>query len=82
MMQEGKWKNFKCSLSLGGYELDHIFNMDETGHFYKAISSRTYLISGESKVSARGTKQMKAKDRLTVIVCTNASGTCKPLMIL
>ena len=45
--------------------------------FYKAIPSRTYLISDESKVSAQGTKQLKAKDRLTVIVCTNASGTCK-----
>ena len=69
--------DFKSSLSLGGYEYDNIFNMDETGLFNKAIPSRTYLISGESKVSARGTKQMKAKDRITVIVCTNASRTCK-----
>ena len=26
-------EEFKCSLSLGGYEWDHIFNMDETGLF-------------------------------------------------
>ena len=77
IMQKREMDDFKSSLSLGGYEYDNIFNMDETGLFYKAIPSRTYLISGESKVSARGTKQMKAKDRITVIVCTNASRTCK-----
>ena len=32
---------------------------------------------GKSKKSARDTKQMKAKDRLTVILHVNATGTCK-----
>ena len=40
--------DFKSSLSLGGYEYDNIFYMDETGLFYKAIPSRTYLTSNEN----------------------------------
>ena len=67
----------KQSILAEGYEMCNIFNMDETGLFYRAIPSRTYLLDGESKKNARGTKQMKAKDRLTVILCVNATGTCK-----
>lgn len=67
----------KLSISSGGFEKANIFNMDETGLFFKTIPSRTYLVDGESKKSARGTKYMKAKDRVTVILCANATGTCK-----
>ena len=67
----------KQSILADGYEMCNIFNMDETELFYRAIPSRTYLLDGECKKNARGTKQMKAKDRLTVILCVNATGTFK-----
>ena len=69
----------KQSILAEGYEMCNVFNMDETGLFYRSIPSRTYVLDGESKKLARGTKQMKAKYRLTVILCVNATGTCKHL---
>jgi hypothetical protein len=70
-------EKLKHLISSQSYEVENIFNMDETGVFYKSIPSRTYLMPGECKKTARGTKQMKAKDRLTVILCANATGTFK-----
>lgn len=57
------------------YRPANIFNCDETGLFFKLLPKRTYLERGESKKLTRGTKDMKAKDRLTLLVCTNAIGT-------
>ena len=64
------------------YELDNVYNMDETGLFFKCLPNRSYVKKEDSK-DARGTKLMKAKDRVTVYVCTNATGTDKmPLSII
>ena len=53
-----------------------IYNMDETGLFYRLTPNST-LATG----AVRGTK--KCKDRLTVALCANADGShkCKPLVI-
>ncbi len=56
------------------YEPDNIFNMDETGMFYRAMPARTYLAPDESRKTVRGTKSLKAKDRVTVLFCVNATG--------
>ena len=48
--------------------------MDESALFYKAIPSNTYLDPSETRQSVRGTKDLKAKDRLTVVFCCNATG--------
>lgn len=47
------------------YELENIFNVDETGLQYKILPKRTYLASLENRKTARGTKDMKAKERVS-----------------
>lgn len=61
------------------YTSSTIFNVDETGLFYRTLPRRTYIMEGETKKEVRGTSDMSSKDRLTVIVCTNASGVKVPL---
>ncbi|XP_037823997.1 jerky protein homolog-like [Lucilia sericata] len=58
---------------------DAIFNADETGLFWKVLPDKTYVHSGER--SAPGRKI--SKERITVLVCSNASGSkkIKPLLI-
>ena len=62
-----------------GYKLENIFNMDETGLFFRTIPNRTYLMPSETdkRQAGRGLKSMKAKDRITVILCGNSTGSCK-----
>ena len=68
---------------LASYELKLIFNMDETGLFFKMLPRTTYLSSKEDCATTRGTKGMRSKDRLTVLVCSNADGSLKvPLAII
>ena len=56
----------------------NIFNMDETALFYRTIPNRTYLPEGDdARQSGKGTKMIKAKDRLTTILAVNAVGTVK-----
>ncbi|XP_067136827.1 tigger transposable element-derived protein 1-like [Centruroides vittatus] len=63
----------------GGYCPDQVFNADETGLFWKKMPSRTFI--AKSKKTASGFKA--AKDRVTFLLCSNASGArmLKPLMI-
>lgn len=69
----------KLRTELQVYHPSNIFNMDETGLFFKAIPSHSYLMEdeGDKRQKGRGCKAMKAKDRLTAILCLNATGTCK-----
>jgi hypothetical protein len=59
------------------YEQDNIYNVDETGLYYKLLPRRSYISTKESKKTVRGTKGMTAKDRLSFYICTNATGTRK-----
>lgn len=63
----------------GGYCSDQIFNADETGLFWKKMPTRTYIAKAEKKAS--GFKA--AKDRVSFLLCSNASGDrmLKPLLI-
>ncbi|XP_058816700.1 tigger transposable element-derived protein 1-like [Topomyia yanbarensis] len=63
----------------GAYHADQIFNADETGLFWKKMPGRTYITKSEQ--SASGFKV--AKDRITLLFCSNASGDklLKPLLI-
>ena len=56
------------------YDLDNVYNMDETGLWFKLLPNRSYIKADEAK-TARGTKNMKVKDRVTIFVTTNATGT-------
>ena len=63
----------------GGYCAHQIFNADETGLFWKKMPTRTYIAKSEK--SASGFKA--AKDRVTLLLCSNASGDrmLKPLLV-
>ena len=52
------------------YHPDNVYNMDETGLQYKCLPNRSYVKRAKVK-TARGTKMMKVKDRVTIYVATN-----------
>ena len=61
------------------FDPDDVYNMDETGLFYKMLPDRTYCL--ESEKNPHGTKIKK--DRITAILCCNLSGTHKlPVAII
>lgn len=62
-----------------GYVPDQIFNADETGLFWKRMPSRTWI----SKEERRAPGFKVAKDRFTLLLCANASGSfrCKPMLV-
>lgn len=61
---------------LGGVDPDLIYNVDETGLLYRGLPSRSY-VPGEDRRQARGSKAMKSKDRVTLSLCCNATGSHK-----
>lgn len=71
--------DFKNFVDAEEYVPQQVFNCDETGLFWKKMPRRTYITREES--SMPGHKPMK--DRLTIMLCGNASGDCKikPLLI-
>ncbi|KAG7166503.1 Jerky protein-like 36 [Homarus americanus] len=57
----------------GQYTDDQVFNMDESGLFWKKLPSKTFVVKSASKCRSRKLQ----KERITVLFTTNASGTCK-----
>ena len=63
------------------YDPENVYNMDETGLNYHLLPRQTYVHRSEKNV--RGTKNMKAKDRVTLYVATNSTGSQKvPLAMI
>lgn len=60
------------------YKLDDVFNLDETGLFYRLLPEKTLTFKGDS---CQGGK--KSKERLTVLLGANMTGTEKiePLVV-
>jgi len=61
---------------LEGANLDLIHNVDETGLLYRGLPSRSNVPSKDRR-TARGSKTMKSKDRVTFTLCCIATGTHK-----
>ncbi|GBP80084.1 Tigger transposable element-derived protein 1 [Eumeta japonica] len=63
----------------GGYKPEQVFNAGETALFWKRMPNKTFI--SKSEKSAPGFNA--AKDRVTLLLCSNASGDCviKPLML-
>ncbi len=57
------------------YDPKNVYNMDETGLFFQLLLRCSLLTPNEDISTTKGKK--KAKDRVSLIVCTNASRTHK-----
>jgi len=67
---------------LQDFEPENIFNMDETGLFYRWLPNRSF-VPAKQRRAARGTKSMKAKERVTLLLACNATGSKKvPVAII
>lgn len=58
-----------------------IYNGDQTGLFYQKLPNTLYVDKNRKKEYS-GAKQMKDKNRITLMVCTSASGAKCPLSIV
>ncbi len=72
-----KWLEEKLPDLLQEYSPEDIFNADETGLYYRGLANRTLVTKGEKPA---GTKT--AKERLTLLVCTNMTGSEKPKLLV
>ena len=59
---------------ISNYDPENVYNMDETGLFFRLLPRYTLLLPCEDISSTRG---KKAKERVSLVVCTNATGTHK-----
>jgi hypothetical protein len=65
------------------YHIDYVYNMDETGLFFKVLPHCSYMKKSCELETAHGTKLMKAKDCVTLYITTNADGMDKvPLSMI
>lgn len=71
--------HFEMLIQRNGLCSNQVFNCDETGLFWKKMPKRTHITQEEQKLP--GHKPMK--DRLTLLLCANASGDLKikPLLV-
>ncbi|XP_065667589.1 jerky protein homolog-like [Hydra vulgaris] len=56
---------------------ENVYNMDETGLFFRLLPRCSLLMPTESLVTTRGKK--KSKERVTLVVCSNATESHKIL---
>ncbi|XP_055078751.1 tigger transposable element-derived protein 1-like [Periophthalmus magnuspinnatus] len=61
---------FKAIIEEGGYKPEQVFNMDETGLFWKRMPSRTFIMQD----GAQDPGFKAQKDRVTLVMCGNAAG--------
>jgi len=61
---------------LAGVDPDLIYNVDETRLLLRGLPSRSY-VPADDRRTARGSKSMKSKDRVTLTLCCNATGKHK-----
>ncbi len=57
------------------YDLENVYNMDETGLFFRLLPRYSLLMPDEDISTTRGKK--KSKDQVSLIMCANAMGTHK-----
>jgi hypothetical protein len=67
-------QEFKDKIASLGIDASRVYNADVTGLLYNKMSNKIYL---PSNITAKGRKEMASKDRLTVMLCANETGTHK-----
>ena len=60
-----------------GYEAQNIYNMDESGIFYRAMPRRTLTVKKEA---CKGGKQ--AKERITASFCVSMAGQFEETVVI
>lgn len=77
MLTTEEWKNRLPSI-LRGYDIEDVYNVDETGLLFKAMPDKSLAIT---KDQCKGGK--RSKERYTILLCSNWTGThkLKPLVI-
>lgn len=70
------WKS-KLEDIIKDREAKDVFNIDETGVYWRLLPNKTFAFNNES---GKGTQ--KAKDRLTVVLIANADGTEKYIHVI
>jgi hypothetical protein len=71
-----QWKEKLPSL-IEGYAPRDIFNMDETGMFFRGSNKKTFMFKGEE---CKGGKM--SKERITVALCANMLGEKEPPIVI
>ena len=72
------WLEVKLPALLREYQPVDIFNADKTGLFWKCLPDKTLHMKGEQCSGGK-----KSKERITVLVCANMTGTEKlPLLVI
>lgn len=56
--------------------------MDEIALFFRMLPRTTYLSSMEDYVTTLGKKGMRSKDRVAMLVCTNAHGSLNVVLAI
>jgi len=81
-MDEARLRMTAIRSTLETFDAEFIYNMDETGLFYLAVPSTSFVrVSDRRRV--RGSKAIKAKERVTLVLAVNATGTHKiPVALL
>jgi len=78
----GERRMAEIRADLATYDPEHIYNMEETGLQYRYLPNQSYIAAGRRR-RARGSKAMKAKDRVTFVLACNATGSHKiPVAII
>ena len=73
-----EWNSSQLPALLRKFSPDDIFNADETGLFWKCLSDKTLSLKGDKCSGGK-----RSKDRVTVLVCANMSGSEKlPLLVI
>ncbi len=62
------------------FDVNNIYNQDESGLLYRMGPNRPYISSSESRSEIRGTSFQKRKQRITTVYCVNATGSHKLFM--
>lgn len=72
------WQQTILREALSRYAPGDVFNVDETGFFWKVLPDKTMAFKGDKCVGGK-----KSKERITVLVGSNSNGTEKvPLLVI
>jgi len=78
---EGERRMAKLREKMVGLVPECILNMDEDGLFYQLAPTYSYMLVCDSE-ETRGTELQRAKARVTLFICVNATGKFKSIAVI